>query len=92
MGVVADQYQQIGVTRIYQDVGDSGQPVERHFCSQCGSPILSKITALPEMVFIKAGTLNHTDTLSPEIEVYCSSAMDFVPHLPNTQRFDKSNI
>ena len=33
-------YEQSGETAIYQDGGDSGQPVYRHFCRNCGSPLL----------------------------------------------------
>ena len=36
-------YEQSGETMVYVDKGDSGQPVYRHFCGRCGSPILATI-------------------------------------------------
>ena len=44
--VVRDaDYEQRGETMVYVDKGDSGQPLYRHFCGHCGSPIFAK-TAL----------------------------------------------
>lgn len=91
-GVLKSDYRQTGETRIFQDTGDSGRRVERHFCGACGSPILSIIEPLPDMLFIKAGTLDDISELQPAIEVYCDSAMPYVPPVPGTQKFPKSNI
>ena len=47
--------------KMYHDRGDSGQPVERNFCPECGSPITSDVAVMPELTFIKAGTLDGHD-------------------------------
>lgn len=64
----------------YTTVGtDSGQEVARRFCSECGSPIVSLSDGTPELAFIKAGTLNDSSWLEPQMQVWCDSAQPWVP-------------
>jgi hypothetical protein len=62
----------------YQDTGDTGGRVDRHFCGKCGSPILSLVESMPGLAFIKAGTLNDTSWLNPTLHVWCDSAQPWV--------------
>lgn len=56
-----------GPTKSYADVGSSGKPVHRIFCSECGSPIAHDPEAAPPIIAIKAGTLSKEikQTLKP---------------------------
>ncbi|PKO83786.1 MAG: aldehyde-activating protein [Betaproteobacteria bacterium HGW-Betaproteobacteria-11] len=63
---------------IYQDVGESGLPVRRRFCPKCGSPIVTEVAAMPTMDFIKAGTLDDTSWLEPQLNIWCDSAQPWV--------------
>src|SRR5688572_26247032 len=47
-----------GTTKSFRSLGDSGQYIERHFCPNCGSPVVTKLEVLPGMVGLKAGTLD----------------------------------
>ncbi len=85
--VAETDYDQSGETRVYQDVGDSGEPVWRHFCGACGSPILSKVAVMPGMLIVKAGTLDDWSGLTPAVEVYGDHAAAWVTPLPNARRF-----
>jgi hypothetical protein len=58
---------------------DSGQPVARQFCSECGSPIVSLSDGTPELAFVKAGTLDDRSWLEPQMQVWCDSAQPWVP-------------
>ncbi|HEX7871312.1 MAG TPA: GFA family protein [Sphingobium sp.] len=89
--VPAAAFSQTGSTRVFADVGESGQGVERHFCPDCGSPIVSIAAALPDMILIKAGTMDGFSALTPVAEVYCDSAATWLPALADT-RFPRSNI
>ena len=80
-------YTQSGETKVYRDKGDSGQAVWRHFCGECGSPILSKVGAMPGMVIVKAGTLNDWSGLAPTIEVYTDHAAPWVTPVLHAHRF-----
>ncbi len=77
--IVVDEtcYRQMGATSIFEDRGDSGAAVLRHFCPTCGSPILSRIAALPSSVIIKSGTLDDLSGLTPVVEVYTDHAMSW---------------
>ena len=66
-----------GELSAYNDRGTSGQAVIRKFCGQCGSPILSDVTALLAMDFLKAGTLDDTSWLKPEAQLWCDSAQSW---------------
>ncbi len=81
-----------GETRVFLDFGDSGRPVERHFCPECGSPIMSVIEPMPDMVLIKAGTLDTVAQLTPSIEVFCENALPAFPELTGTERHKGSNV
>lgn len=63
----------------YQDVGESGLPVLRKFCSKCGSPIVSEVAATPTMDWLKAGTLDDPSWLQPQVNIWCASAQPWVP-------------
>ena len=78
-----------GPVKTFEDTGDSGKPVHRRFCPECGSPIITEVDAMPGLALIKAGTLDDTKWLKPTMEVYCSSAQAWVPPLGDLQRFDK---
>lgn len=59
-----------GELTTYEDRGESGQAVLRKFCAKCGSPILSDLVAVPDVVFIKAGTLDDTSWLKPDAHIW----------------------
>jgi hypothetical protein len=47
-----------GPTKSWAGKGSSGKAVHRIFCSECGSPIAHDPDAAPEIIAIKAGTLD----------------------------------
>jgi hypothetical protein len=47
-----------GPTKSWAGKGSSGLAVHRIFCSECGSPIAHDPDAAPEIIAIKAGTLD----------------------------------
>jgi len=72
-----------------RDIGGSGQPVQRNFCPECGSPITTDANAAPELTFIKAGTLDDTSWLDPKVHVYCDSAQSWTSIPESSQKFAK---
>jgi hypothetical protein len=65
-----------------------GTTTLRHFCSNCGSPIYSSVEATPDVVYIKAGTLDDASWLTPNAEVFTRSALPWTPHLENAAMFE----
>jgi hypothetical protein len=62
----------------FEDVGDSGLPVIRRFCPQCGSAIMTEIAATTDLDWLKAGTLDDPTWLRPQMNIWCSSAQPWV--------------
>ncbi|EHN11015.1 Gfa-like protein [Patulibacter medicamentivorans] len=64
-----------GETKVFDTIGsDRGQPAHRHFCPNCGSPIMSILADADEVAWIKAGTLDDGSWLVPELEAWTDSA------------------
>jgi hypothetical protein len=90
LGIPEAQFEQRGETQAYEDRGDSGKPVWRNFCPRCGSPIMSKVAAMPGLVFVKAGTLDDLSGLAPAVEVYTDHAAPFVAPIAGARRFGQA--
>lgn len=58
--------------------GDSGRLVRRKFCRDCGSPIYSTAEVRPEVSWLKAGTLDDTDWLSPVLHIWAAQKQAWV--------------
>ena len=89
--VMAADYVQHGQTKVFEDKGDSGQGVHRHFCGNCGSPILSMIDLMPGMLMIKMGTLDDFSGIMPGIEVYTDHAAAWVAPIAGARRFGQAS-
>jgi hypothetical protein len=79
-----------GTPKMFQDTGSSGLPVYRHFCGDCGSPIYSDVAAIPDLVFVKAGTLDDSSGVKPGVAVWCRSAQPWVPRPEGVPHFDQN--
>lgn len=93
VSVVPDAaFVQHGETKVFEDRGDSGKRVDRHFCGNCGSPVLSRAEAFAGYAIIKVGTLDQRAALVPTCEAYCDSALPWVAAVSGAERFPASNI
>ena len=68
---------------------DHGEDTERNFCSACGSPVFSIAAVMPELAFIKAGSLDDASWLEPAVEVWTSSAQPWSPHFEHAERLER---
>jgi hypothetical protein len=74
----------------YVTIGeDHGGETERNFCSACGSPIFSFAAVVPEMVFIKAGSLDDASWLEPSVEAWTSSAQPWSPRFEHAAQLER---
>jgi hypothetical protein len=58
----------------------SGGEVTREFCTECGSPLFSRVDALAHVVFVKAGSLDDASWLKPEMTLWTASAHPWAAH------------
>lgn len=67
-----------GDLKVYTD-GDteSGKPVYRHFCPDCGSPIISRSDQVPGLSIVKAGTLDERHGFEPQMHCWTDTAFDW---------------
>jgi hypothetical protein len=78
-----------GNLKTYHDKGDSGRPIARNFCPDCGSPVASDFAAMSELTLINAGTLDDTSWLRPTMQVFCDSAQPWVQLAGEMRSFAK---
>ena len=79
-----------GELKIFEETADSGNLVYRHFCGTCGSPVMSTLSASPGLAFLKAGTLDDTDAIAPQVNIWCKSAQNWVAMDEALPRFEES--
>ena len=68
---------------------DHGGDTERSFCSACGSPVFSHAAVMPEVAFVKAGSLDDASWVEPTIEAWTSSAQPWAPAFEHTTRLER---
>jgi hypothetical protein len=85
-----DEVELRGETRFFVDHGDSGLPSYRHFCPNCGSPIMTKAENMPGVAFVKVGTLDDMESIEPQVEVYTEHAVEWFTPVAGTTRFAQS--
>jgi hypothetical protein len=78
-----------GTTRAFDATGDSGKPVHRRFCPECGSPIASDVDVMPGVIMLSAGTLDDPSWVKPTMQIYCDSAQPWVALGGEMQSFAK---
>lgn len=78
VGVPAASLQVSGELKTYHDRGESGGDVRRQFCPTCGSPLFSHVGSSPDLVFIKAGTLDDTSRFAPQVQVWTDSKQHWI--------------
>jgi hypothetical protein len=63
-----------GELREFPLVADSGNPMLRRFCPQCGTHVFTGTTARPHLVFVRAGTLDDPELAHPAMTIWTGSA------------------
>ena len=67
-----------GTLKGFTKRGDSGKPIERLFCPECGASVMDEAQAMPGTVMIAAGTLDDPNWVKPTAQVYCARAQPWV--------------
>ncbi len=90
LAVPAPSLKVSGGLKTYTKRGDTGKPIHRRFCAECGSGILDEADALPGMTMVNVGTLDDHSWVKPQSEIYCDSAQPWVHLGGELQRFAKT--
>ena len=73
----SEQIEIQGNLSTYADTNDSGDPVNRNFCENCGSPIFSEILSQGNLIALKVGTLDTSD-IEPQTQFWCISKQNWL--------------
>lgn len=67
-----------GSPSAYRVVGDAGRWTERHFCTDCGSPLFAKAEMAKGLISLKAGSLDDVSWFKPQFDSWVCSKPDWV--------------
>jgi hypothetical protein len=66
-----------GETKGYTKIADSGNPITREFCPECGSPLFTRAEMCPGTVWIKAGSLDEPELIRPTHQTWTQMAVSW---------------
>jgi hypothetical protein len=78
-----------GDVRYFESTADSGKKISRGFCATCGTPLFSMLAAAPDLMGIKASSLDDSNRFSPAMSIYTSSAPAWALFAENLPKFPK---
>ena len=78
-----------GEVKSFSKLGDSGKPIVRLFCPECGSSVAEAPSTRPGMLILNAGTLDDPTSVTPQVEIYCDRALPWVHLSGEMRRFPK---
>ena len=78
-----------GKLKYFESLGLSGKPIRRAFCVTCGSQMFGLPELAPEMISIRAGTLDLPNLYQPQAECFVSHANEWDILNPNIVHFEE---
>jgi hypothetical protein len=78
-----------GSVQYYDVTGESGNVVSRGFCPTCGSRLFGKPAILPDLLGIRAGSLDDPSEYRPGMDIYTTSAQPWDCMNPELPKFPK---
>lgn len=87
----ADAVEITGTCKTYEDTDtESGNPVYRDFCGDCGSPIRSRAKTSASIAVIKAGTLDNPSPFEPALHIWTCTKLDWVTIPQDAQQVERN--
>jgi hypothetical protein len=78
-----------GEARYFDVIGESGKKVSRGFCANCGSGLFTRGESFPDVLGIKAASLDDPNQFRPGMNIYTSSAPAWAPMSDKLKSFAK---
>jgi len=76
-----------GTPKFYTVTGDSGNTVSRGFCPECGSPLFSRLSGMPDIVGVRVGSLDDPSRYRPAMDIFVTSAQPWDSMNPELPKF-----
>jgi len=77
-----------GELSTYTSIADSGNKMHRQFCPSCGVQLFSHAQVRPQILIIRAGTLDKPDNIKINALIWTSSAPSWVHLDPTIPHFE----
>jgi hypothetical protein len=78
-----------GEPKSFRKEADSGRGITRVFCPTCGSPLFTYPDVWPDIVMIKAGSVDEPELFEPNIEIYTDSKVSWAQISPTVESYPK---
>jgi len=76
-----------GEPKNYVKAADSGNEITRAFCPDCGSMLFLRVSAKPDLVAIRVGTLDDPSGFQPAADIFVKSAQPWDYMNPNLPKY-----
>jgi hypothetical protein len=76
-----------GDVRYHEAKADSGNTVSLGFCPICGTPVVGKSSGMPELMMLRAGSLDDPSWYRPGMDLYTASAQPWDYMNPDLPKF-----
>jgi len=80
-----------GEVKGYTTMADSGRRITREFCPNCGSPLLTRAEKCPDLVFLKAGSLDKPEVIKPNCQKWTKCAVPWAYIDESLPRYTESS-
>lgn len=79
-----------GTIKYYESTADSGSKITRGFCPNCGSQLFARLERMPDLLGIRAGTLDDPSMFKPVLDMFTASASHWDVMNPDLPKFLKA--
>lgn len=88
LGVPSNAITITGSPKDYTSTADSGRHMHRRFCPSCGTHLFSESEERPDMIIVRAGTLDDTSIVAPTAAIWIARAPAWARIDPEMAHFD----
>ena len=74
-----ENFEITGEVNNYTHLSDAGNNMTKYFCPNCGSQVFGKNSGRPEIITIRAGTVNEKDIIKPIRNLFLKSKVPSTP-------------
>ena len=78
----------VGKPSSFRLAGGSGQPHDVFFCARCGTTVWSRYRPVPWALFVRAGTLDDQDAVTPDLHIFTRSKVLWLELPAGARTFD----
>jgi len=89
VAVPKDALRIMGDVKYHEAKADSGNTVSLGFCSICGAPVVGKSSGMPDLMMLRAGSLDDPSWYRPGMDLYTASAQPWDHMNPDLPKFLK---